>query len=200
MLVSNIEDISEVHYTLEVMLMRFFTVVLLTVPLQAIALEASEFHLYGISKSRIAFDVTPYGEDFVGDPESEQGFRSQFVRWVKAGESTELKPSRVCTAMDATGKCIRSELMHRVGRCSVWLAPSYKVSCAPGQLAFSGVTYAGEKLDASIVSELADARELYRSFLRRYDGARPVLAAVYRCKVGCKDSFPATLIFLWLGD
>jgi len=182
------------------MVIGVLTAALLTLPLQAIALDAGEFHLYGTSKSGIAFDVTPYGDDTAGDPESRQGFRSQFVRWVKAGEVSEMKPNRVCTATDATGRCMRSELMHRLGRCTVWLAPSYKLVCTPGPLPLSGVAYAGEKLDASRVTELADAHELYMSFLRRYDGARPVLAAAYRCKEGCKDSLPATLIFLWLGD
>ena len=90
-------------------MIRALTAALLTLPLQAIALDAGEFHLYGTSKSGIAFDVTPYGDDTAGDPESRQGFRSQFVRWVKAGEVSEKKPNRVCTATDATGRCMRSE-------------------------------------------------------------------------------------------
>src|SRR5437773_12110525 len=84
------------------MVIGVLTAALLTLPLQAIALDAGEFHLYGVSKSGIAFDVTPYGDDTAGDPESRQGFRSQFVRWVKAGEVSEMKPHRVCTATDAT--------------------------------------------------------------------------------------------------
>jgi hypothetical protein len=182
------------------MLFRALIAALLTAPLQAIALEAGEFHLYGVNKAGIAFDMTPYGEGSVGDPDSRQGFRGQFASWVKPREASVLKPRRVCTAEDARGQCVRWELMHRVGRCTVWLAPSYRIACAAGGLPMSGVTYAGEKVDASRVGEIADARELYESFLRRYDGARPELAAVYRCKAGCKDSLPATLIFLWLGD
>src|SRR5882672_1604305 len=182
------------------MLFRALIAVLLTVPLQAIALEAGEFHLYGVNKAGIAFDMTPNGDGSVGDPDSKRGFRSQFVSWVKPREISVLKPSRVCTAEDATGQCVRWELMHRVGRCTVWLAPSYRITCAAGGLPMSGVTYVGEKLDESSVSESADARELYKSFLRRYDGASPGPAAVYRCKEGCKDSLPLTLIFLWLGD
>ena len=182
------------------MLFRTLIAALLTVPLQAIALDAGEFHLYGVNKAGVAFDITPYGDGSVGDPDSERGFRSQFVRWVKAGEATEPKPSRVCTAIDARGQCVRWELMLRVGRCTVWLRSSYRISCDAGNLPLSGVTYSGEKLDASRVRTITHAHELYKSFLRRYNGARPVLAAVYRCKEGCADSLPATLILLWLGD
>ncbi len=178
---------------------RVFAVALLTIPLQVIALEDSEFHLYGISKSGMAFDVTPY-DDGAGDPSSKAGYASQFVRWVKAGETSALKPNRVCTARDRYGQCVRWKLMHRVGRCTVWLAPSYRVSCATDGQLFSGVTYVGEKLDESRVAKLADANKLYQSFLRRYGGARPILAAIYRCKEGCTDSLPATLLFMWLGD
>jgi hypothetical protein len=180
--------------TLEVMLFRALVTVLLTIPLRAIALEAGEFHLYGITKAGMAFDITPhFTEPFdhpanpVGDPESKRGFRSYFVRW---GGCTE----------KADGQCISWKMLNRVGRCTVWLAPSYRISCASTPLPLSGATYAGEGLDESRVSGIADANKLYRSFLRKYDGARPVLAAVYRCTQGCSEALPATLIFLWLGD
>ena len=185
--------------TLEVMMIRVFALALFTIPLQAIALEESEFHLYGISKSGMAFDVTPYDHG-AGDPDSNAGYTSQFARWVKAGEASPLKPTRTCTASDGYGRCVRWESMHRVGRCTVWLAPSYRVSCATDGQLFSGLTYVGEKLDESRVAKVADANKLYKSFLRRYDGARPDLAAVFRCKEGCTDSLPQALIFLWLGD
>ena len=176
------------------MLCRALLVALLTIPLRATALEASEFHLYGINNAGKAFDLTPhFTEPFdnpsnpVGDPDSKQGFRSHFVRW---GGCTE----------KAEGQCIGWKMLDRVGRCTVWLAPTYRISCAPGSLPLSGATYAGEALDESRVSTVPDANKLYRSFLRKYEGARPILAAVYRCTQGCKETVPATLIFLLLGD
>lgn len=183
------------------MLIRALIAASLTIPSLALALEEGEFHLYGINKAGLAFDITPY-KDWIGDPDKRQGLTSQFVMWVKPVEASALnpKPDRVCTAEDSTSQCVRWEFMQRVGRCTVWLAPSYRVVCARDSLRLSGVTYAGEKLDTSRVRKISDAHELYRSFLRRYAGARPGLAAVYRCKEGCKDSLPPTLIFLWLGD
>jgi len=179
---------------------RALIAALLLVSLRANALDASEFHLYGHSKAGVAFDITPYGDSAAGDPESKRGFTSQMVTWLRAGDANTLKPSRVCTAKDATGQCVRWELMHPVGRCTVRLAPSYEVVCADGRQPLSGAKYTGEGLDASRVGEKADVHALYEAFLRRHDGARPGLAAVYRCKEGCKDEVPATLIFLWLGD
>ena len=182
-------------------MLRVLLAALLAVPLRAVALDAGEFHLYGVNKAGIAFDITPNGEDAAGDPESKQGYRGEYVGWVKGKEASVAKPSRVCTAMDSRGQCVRWEQMYAAGRCTVWLAPDYRVTCAAGMpLPLTGITYAGEKLEASRVSKIPDAHRLYKSFLRRYDGARPILAAVYRCKEGCNDAVPATLLFLWLGD
>ena len=172
--------------------------VLLAFPVQAVALDSSEFHLYGINKAGSVFDITPYGDESVGDPESEGGFNSQMVRWFKRQEVGDLQPRTVCTANDAVGKCVRRSFMQPVGRCTVRLKPAYTLSCESG--AMSGMTFRGEGLDATGLRAMPDADSLYKSFQRRYEGARPVVAARYRCQEGCKSTFPATLIFLWLGD
>lgn len=183
------------------MIIRALIAALLIISPPALAIEAGEFHLYGINKAGLAFDITPH-EGWVGDPDKSQGLTSQFVMWLKSEETVTLnpKPDRICTATDLTRQCLRWEFMRRLGRCTVWLAPSYRVVCVRDGQPLSGVTYVGEKVGVSRIQKISDARKLYESFLRRYDGASPGVAAVYRCKEGCTASLPPTLIFLWLGD
>ena len=183
----------------KVMLLRALLATALAAPLQAFAIDVDEFHLYGINKAGIAFDITTYAEVGVGDPMTKRGYTNNFVTWVKGNEPALVNPSRVCTADQGPGRCFRWESMYPVGRCTVWLAPSYKIACEKGGLPLSGVTYEGEKLDAKRVGKVPDAQALYKSFLRRYRGAGG-LGAAYRCKEGCSDSVPGVLIFLWLGD
>src|SRR3954466_244259 len=99
--------------------MRFLAAGLIVLPLSALALEPGEFHLYGINKAGLVFDMTPYQGGASGDPATARGFTSRFANWVKPGEATLIKPQRICTGRQTPDECLRWALMHPAGRCSV---------------------------------------------------------------------------------
>jgi hypothetical protein len=162
--------------------MRTLTAIglLAVAPISAFALESDEFHLYGQTSAGSFLDITPFGDNVgtEGDPDSDAGISGTFFLWKEAG-TNDMKAVPI-------------------GRCQVRNAATYTFSCASGTGLFQGVAYVGEKIDDRTVMRNPDAKKLYRAWLAKMDHG--AAAAYYRCKEGCTDKIPKSLIFVWYGD
>jgi len=143
-------------------------------PLQVMALDSNEFHLYGRAKDGTVFDITPSGTTS-GDPEEAGGIHGPFLRW-RSGTS----------------------LPDQIGMCRVENRRPYTFRCEAGPGPFGGVEYEGEEVTSASIKSNAELSALRKRWLRSKEYGDPT--AAYRCKSGCTDALPRTLIFIWYGD
>ena len=150
-------------------------------PLRALALESDEFHLFGVTPTGAPFDITPFNEQTAaaGDADSEKGIVGIFYVWEPFGNPK------------ATGEAI--------GNCRVRnTTTSYSFSCEPGKGRLAGTLYVGEKIDARTLKHYPEAQRLYDAWTKKMEYGDP--SAYYRCKQGCTNAIPKSLIFVWYGD
>jgi len=143
-------------------------------PLQVLAIDSNEFHLYGRAKDGTVFDITPSGIAS-GDPGEPGGIHGPFLRW----HSDKYLPDQI-------------------GACRVENRRPYRFSCEAGDGPFGGVVYEGEEVTSASIKSNAELSALRKRWLRSNEHGDPT--AVYRCKSGCTDALPRTLIFIWYGD
>lgn len=156
---------------------RTIALALTLVSASAYAVDSLEFQLFGVAANGRQFDIRPYSEDTYsdGDVNDPEGIHGKFFAYI----GTAKKESHTF-----------------VGACSVRHKEAYIFSCSPGDALMSGVVYEGQPLEDA--KRHPEAKKLYRAFIARYEyGA---LAALYRCKRGCKATLPSYLIFVWRGD